>query len=358
MEAYGKVQIPSVGGEYNPDAVFTSYEGDLGLHTFGGHGEVLIQTNPPQAEVFGDGIRLGLAPVLLTGLQAKLFRVTAQTSQLFAEEEIQVRSTGLQTLRLALVEKQGRVFFQTDQGLVRASVDQGPFVPASDHLVDHVPVGRRHLRVLSDQGYFETTVEVVNNHTLTLTPQWEDYGQVILRLPPGGQLLLTSSTTGRQWIFSGPETTEYLPVGRFHAQSLDANHLPWQGEVEVRGSSPTEVNPAMEPTDAWLAEQRHQENLARWPLERAWRTNLDTSAWVLAGGSAASALVAGWFWYERVHQLERYQAAGPGSDFVPLRNDIRWTTGAIHWSLGAAAVQAVSALVCWWAGPHPGEPTP
>lgn len=347
LEAYGKTQLPSVGGEFHPETEFSSYQGDTGRATFGGRGELLVQTTPPRAEVFANGIRLGIAPILLTGLQAKRLRVTAQTTELFAEEEVVVKTTGLQTLHIGLSERRGRLFIQTDDDALRVSVDQAAFVPVLDHLVPALPVGQRHVRLVSDRGYYETRLEVVNNATLTVTPVWAPYGSLSLRLPEGGQLLLNSTATGQQRALSRALKKELMPVGDYEAIILAPDFQPWHGLITVRTSEDSFLEPPLEPTVT-----------ARWQKDLSLRTHLDVATGVLATGTLASLAAGAWFWNQQETLQQEYQTAGPEADFAGLRARIRASTGAFAASLTLAAIQATAAALCQWLGPHPQETAP
>ena len=82
-----------------------------------GFGEIFVQTNPPEAEVYVNGVNKGVSPLLITKVPLGFARIECRKGNLYGMEEVRITRSA-STLSLELSEQYGSLYIRSSTSAV------------------------------------------------------------------------------------------------------------------------------------------------------------------------------------------------------------------------------------------------
>ncbi len=376
--AYGKPQIPRLGGDMETEAVFT--KGKVDLSAFDTGGRLYVETDRPGAVVLVNGIRRGESPLLIEGLSPGQALVEARLPGFYASSQVSIVRKALVRTNLGLSELTGNLvlnslrFLSSDKSGPGESLppgiasgmemllDEKPFAKLSGLFVQKIQLGT-HAAILRGNGYYwEGSFRIEGNDTVKLDPVFEAVGTLEFSLPETATLRFKSAEGRRDLVIEGSaDTVPDFPAGRFTVSVSSPSYKPGLFDLVVPHGGRASFAPQLEYTDLAKKgleikdiELRIGKNIAQLPRQKASRLTLDTLGWIGTGTGAALGVAAGVLYYLARDSYDKYLSEPKSSSAAALHEQVLTYTN-LSLGLGAGGLGLLGlSILPLSLGPRPG----
>jgi hypothetical protein len=258
-------------------------------------GEVLVTTDPEEAQVFVGEERVGTSPILLTELPPGELLVEARLEGFHGTGQVRVVAGEIAKLHIELQGEIGRIYIRQTQADLILELDGERIGAVGDGLVEDVVVGQHLVELSGDGLYGKIVARVEANQTVTVTPEIHSVGTIRYALPADA----TASLNGDELESTVAGTGRVLnaPVGTVTAEISRPGYVNAQISLVVEQGKQTLLEPVLEPDEVTTAEQERKELARRLELTEATRSrlvrelaasrvkyaNMSVAGWILVG---------------------------------------------------------------------------
>jgi len=131
-------------------------------------GELYVSTSSDGAEVFVNGLRRGVSPMVVDKVPLGQVRVTARKDNLVAESVIELKNADLIEIDLILKISLGRLFVKSSEKDVEVFLDGKSLGPLGGGLFRDLPPGDHTLTLRGDGLFWEDRVILEADKTVTV----------------------------------------------------------------------------------------------------------------------------------------------------------------------------------------------
>ena len=209
-------------------------------------GEVFVETDPPGADIYVNGVRKGKSPDLLARIPLGRIIVEARLGALFAVQEIEVTAkTGV--IKLTLEEQYGNLFIKSPTSEVTVVLDGKELGPLGSGFFLDLPAGEHTVELKGHGLAWSGTALIRSGESTRVEAHPREFGMLEYSVPDGATAEITSA--GYRQVVHGTGRLEPLWIGsymvlvsgdRFEPQTL-------QVVVERGKTSRLDASPSLTP---------------------------------------------------------------------------------------------------------------
>ena len=214
-------------------------------------GEVFVETIPARAEIFVNGVRMGISPDLMRRVPLGRVRISAQFGLLYGEKTVDITKS-LQQVRLELAEKPGSLQVSGGPNL-DAYLDGNRLGPAGGAGFSGLVPGVHALELKGQGLYWQDDVVIKANERAVITAQPRPYGIIQYELPTGAAAEVRGE--GIREVVTGYGTLP-VPVGGYSAMVSGKNYETVEGVTfSVTKEARTLLRPDLQFSKSYELEQ-------------------------------------------------------------------------------------------------------
>lgn len=214
-------------------------------------GEVFVETVPPRAEIFVNGVKRGVSPDLIRRVPLGRVRLQAQSGVLCGGKEVEI-TRSLQQVRLELIESPGSLQVSTKERL-DVLLDGIRLDPVEGNLFHGLIPGYYTLELRGKNTYWRDEVVILPNERTQIVAQLLPHGTIEYQIAPGAVAELRGELFRE--VVAGHGTLE-VPAGDYSAVISGKNYE--QQRVVLLSVAPAEITllrPNLKFSRAYEAEQ-------------------------------------------------------------------------------------------------------
>ena len=163
-------------------------------------GEVMIETEPPGAEIYVNGVLKATSPDLIDRIPIGLVRIEAKKGMLYAVKDLTV-SADTEQILLRLEEMSGNIFIKSEIKDAFIYLDGEKLMPLGNGFVEKVEIGEHVLEVIGSESMWKGIIEIVNGMSTKIDAVPRPFGTMSYNLPDGVHGEIASGTD--QFSFRG-----------------------------------------------------------------------------------------------------------------------------------------------------------
>jgi uncharacterized caspase-like protein len=322
-KAYGKPQIPNLGGDLDIAASFSKGKVDLSAMDSGG--KIYVEASEVGATVTVNGVKRGLSPMLVEGIDPGLVTVEVAKDGKYAASQVAVTLRGYAKINLAMEKLSGDLLVQSVRTKEKDDAPEAKVAAVADFLkgmevrIDGKAVKTAggsfipelepgsHSVALTGKGWtWEDQISVKPREALRIDPLFVPACSLTVDVPADAVINFVSPIDGTRLEMEGlTDTLKDFPPGIWKVSISGRRYLDATAAIEVAQGGSAELKPklALKPAFARGVEVKAiQQDIgvktALLPVQRQSRANSDTVGWigfgtglgVLVGGAVVGAL--------------------------------------------------------------------
>jgi hypothetical protein len=346
----GREQKPGVGGDFDPSIRYSPASAKDGRES---SATLIVSTVPAKAQVRINGTFVGIAPVVSVE-RGGLAHVTARLDERFAEKDVVLEEGTTSMVDLELSEKTGKVFFATHERLLRYSADGESFVPLDGAPIVALSPGKHAITLVAEKNlYWEGIARVSEGSTTSVSPTFSPFGELEVRVPAGAILHVYDDAKTRDFLFVEPTVEPVFPVGGWRADVSGESYENETYSFTVNRGERTALD-ANPPLSAKGLIKRDIDRLSsRYASESKTRATMHAAGLISIGAGIVFAAIGTKFLFDWRDARSAYDAAGLGSDFSRLRQNVVSTRNLMGIFYAGAGVCGGTGITLEFAGPRP-----
>jgi len=211
-------------------------------------GEVFIETDPSEADIFINGVRKGVSPNLISRVPIGRIVVECRKENLYGRQEVEV-TTATKKITVSLSLTYGNLFIQSTESEVEVFLDGASLGELGSGFFEEIPVGD-HTVVLEGEGlYWEGEVTVETEESARLEAYPREFGSIQYQLPEGA----LGEVTGRMFreTIRGTGSLQPVWVGEYTIQVTAENYEPLEQKVAIQRGQSLRFAPELEFTEEY-----------------------------------------------------------------------------------------------------------
>ena len=208
--------------------------------------ELLITTEPDNAEVLLNGLTRGTSPLLIERVPLGPLRVAARKEGMYGDRELVLQREELLKVNIVLNQRLGRLFIRASERNVFVKLDDEEQGFLGDGVISDIPEGEHTLELTGKGLYSRAQFRTIPGETTTIDVHLEAVGSLHYRIPRGAQTVISGKGFSKE-VF-GESIGENIPVGTYSAATSHPNYLPLEEEIRIARGKTTELFPELVPT--------------------------------------------------------------------------------------------------------------
>ena len=213
--------------------------------------ELLITTEPDNAEVLLNGLPRGTSPLLVERVPLGPLRIAARKEGMYGDRELVLQREELLKVKIALNQGLGRLFIRASERDVFVKLDDEEWGFLGDGVISDIPEGEHTLELTGNGLHGRAQFRIAPGETTTLDVHLEAVGSLHYRIPDGAQTTISGRGFSKE--VTGESIVENIPVGAYTAATSRPNYLPLEEELLIAQSKTTELFPELLPTPEYHA---------------------------------------------------------------------------------------------------------
>ena len=218
-------------------------------------GSVFVETDPPGAEVFLNGVKQGVSPVLIPSIPLGVARIESRKGSFYGMEELQV-VRGVAKLSLALVEQYGALLIQSSNYAVEVFLDGeklGRLGSGGSALFERTPAGLHKLELKGWGLYWAGEAAIQPEQITRVEASPRAFGSIAYSLPEGVRVAIRGESF--QQTVQGEGILTPVWEGSYTARLESETHEPYSAEVVVERGKEVTLSPELIPAAEYEYQQ-------------------------------------------------------------------------------------------------------
>ena len=229
--------------------------------------EVFINTEPDGADIYINGRKRGVSPILIEKVPQGQVQVTASKGNMYGELQKAITGSDLVEIYIKLDVTYGRMFIKSSVAEVDVLIDGENKGRLRKDLYKDIPAGT-HTLTLNGEGWFwEDQILIEKEKTLTVEAYPREMAVFRYSLPAGAEGRIESKTISEKLSDSGKLD---LPAGSYTVVVTLPDHDPVEQEITMMRADVIEFTPDMKFSQAFLDEKARDEYQAELQELQAW----------------------------------------------------------------------------------------
>ena len=309
-------------------------------------GEVFVETDPPGAAIYVNGVRKGVSPDLISRVPIGRVVIEARTEGLYGREEVNLEGA-TEKITIALSEVRGNIFIATSEKNIELYIDGELYGDPGSGFIEAIPVGERRLELKGSDVYWEDTVSVLPDETVKVEATLRPFGSLEYDLPEDA-FCEVKSPVYRE-IVRGNGVLSPLWVGEYTLTVDGDNYQVLEDRISVERGGTVIFKPEVEFTEEYrntvaIAERLEELKSRRSELEaevlkldRQYRIK-KTTPWVLLGTGAVGLISSGVFYFLGEAAYDNYLLATTEDSVLSYRRQVDLYDTLVYAAGGAGAL--------------------
>jgi hypothetical protein len=214
-------------------------------------GELFVETVPPEADVYVNGILRGRSPLLIGKVPAGSATVEARRGSLHMSRQVQLSGSGLVEVSIDLTVALGRLFLKTTEKDLKVYIDGSYFADLGSGLLKDIAAGEHGVALRGPGVFWQERLAVTADQTTTAEVVPYEVGTVEYRVPEGVAVEVAGPDYRR--VATGAGVLEDVPTGTYSATASGEGYKTATATIAVRRTEAGSFRPAMEHTEEYLA---------------------------------------------------------------------------------------------------------
>ncbi len=199
--------------------------------------ELFVETEPEGAEVYVNGVKKGTSPVLIDKVPRGTVLLEARMGDMYATDEVDVRSEGLVEVKLILEISFGRIFIKSSKKDVEVYLEGQHLGSLGSGLFKDITAGEHELILKGEGLFWEGRVKVTPDQTSRVKAYPREVGKIVCSGLPEGTKVEISGKSYRNILkgkgFFNKILFENVPVGTYEVEIIGDKYKPESMIVEV-----------------------------------------------------------------------------------------------------------------------------
>ena len=225
-----------------------TYNGSSGQQVANAFGEIYVSTKPDGADIYINGIKRGVSPLVIEKVPVGEVRLSARKDNLAGEKMITLTSSDLIEVNLELKVSLGRLFIKSAEKNVNVYLDEKKLGPLGDGIFRDIVLGEHELKLQGDWLLWHDTIKIENEKTTTVDAWLSPYGILKYELPEDAACELTGPDGT---ISVSGEGEKELSIGSYSLEVSGENYKPYKDVLEVAKGSTVNFLPALKYTEQY-----------------------------------------------------------------------------------------------------------
>ena len=213
--------------------------------------ELLITTEPDNAEVLLNGLPRGTSPLLVERVPLGPLRIAARKEGMYGDRELVLQGEELLKVKIVLNQRLGRLFVRASERDVFVKLDDKEWGFLGDGVIPDIPEGEHSLELTGKGLFGRAQFRTEPGETKTLDVHLETVGSLHYRIPEGARAVISGGGFSKE--VAGESILENIAVGAYAAAISHPNYLPLEEEVRITRGKTTELFPELLPTPEYRA---------------------------------------------------------------------------------------------------------
>lgn len=221
------------------------------------YGELLITTEPDNAEIYVNGLFKGKSPLLVERIPWGNIHIKAKAENMYGFKEIMLMQADLLKLKITLNQRLGRLFIRSgEQGLL-VILDDEILGFIGEGLFPDLPEGDHNL-VLSGNGlYSQSKITIRPEETTIVDAELLEVGSLHYDIPDGASGLITGE--GFEKKIQAMGVFDNVPVGSYRFLVEHPDFHVFEKSINVFRGRITKISPVLVPTREYQHKLDQQE---------------------------------------------------------------------------------------------------
>jgi hypothetical protein len=218
-------------------------------------GTVFVETDPPGADVFVNGVNQGISPVLISNVPLGIARIESRKGALYGMEEVRV-ARGVSKLSLTLAEQYGTLYVKSSNYAVEVFLDEKKLGRLGSGLFERIPVGQHQLELKGWGLYWAGEVTIPLGEIAQVEASPRAFGTISYSLPTG----VSAEISGQSFhqTVEGAGTLAPVWEGAYTVQTASEIYEPYSAEVSIERGKEVTISPTLFPTAEYEYRQLSQ----------------------------------------------------------------------------------------------------
>ena len=184
--------------------------------------ELLITTEPDNAEVLLNGLPRGTSPLLVERVPLGPLRIAARKEGMYGDRELVLQREDLLKVKIVLNQRLGRLFVRASERDVFVKLDDEEWGFLGDGVISDIPEGEHTLELTGKGLYGRAQFRIAPGETKTLDVHLETVGSLHYRIPEGARAVISGGGFSKE--VAGESILENIPVGAYTAATSHPNY--------------------------------------------------------------------------------------------------------------------------------------
>ena len=221
-------------------------------------GELLITTEPDNAEVTVNGISKGESPLLIEKVPFGSYRVAAKNKGMFGSQLLELNREGMLKARIVLNQRLGRLFIRVSEPNVMVKIDGEEMGFLGDGIFSDLSEGEHSLELYGKGLYGKSSFFIKPEQTVTVSVDLDPVGNLYYRFPEGASAVLVNGNGSYSRSLSGEGFIENIPEGVYSIEITRSKYRPRKEAINIEKGELAELVPSLIPTDEYRTELQRQ----------------------------------------------------------------------------------------------------
>jgi hypothetical protein len=332
-KAYGKPQIPNIGGDFDLTTRFS--RGEVDLASFDTTGRLFVESSSPGATIKINGAVRGTTPMLIEKIVPGSVLVEVESGDSYGSQQLTVQPRTAQNVRLEMSKISSNLFvrslktFDPSTGRTEDVGDAGGFLQEMTAYADGreiavfsttflpgFPPGQKEVEIMGKGWAWRGNVTFKPREDAKVDVVMRPIGDLRFTVPSGTEILLTSKTYGEELRppVPGGVGEEEVYVGAIYAGewAITLKKEGFETLTEAITVPKREIlyyEPQFKPLRSTALKVRLSEARSLLERDKKTRAKLDAAGLVSAGLGLALGAVSGYFIYDSYNKYQGYLLA-------------------------------------------------
>ncbi len=332
-DAYGRPQIPHLGGDFDMTVSFTKGQVDLGAYDT--TAKLFVSSSVPGSTIKINGIVRGETPLLVEGLNPGNLLVEVEKNGFYASAQVNLGAKSFERLKLDMKIATGDLVVEKINTLdgskykqLAVWVDGRYLGDLNGSLISELKPGAHNIALKGDGFYWEDRVTVEANDAKKINVTLEPVGSLLVYCRPQTIVKLKNRDGGYEIIADKSSERDIelndLPIGVWEVSVQKEGYITSKENIEILKGKKLSIN---------LELNLSRENEIKKQLTSLKATNIvlnnnysvskksETMGWVSRGIGTGLLGAAGYLVYSAFNSYQSYGDATTEADAVALREE-------------------------------------
>jgi TolB-like protein len=207
-----------------------------------GFGEIFVETDPSGAEVYVNGVKKGVSPILISRAPLAVVRVESRKGNLYSSREVNVgKSITRLSMKLSLLY--GNLFIKSEVPEVSVYLDGALQGSLGSGLFENIPAGPHVVELKGEGWYWKAEVMIGAGQSMQIEAHPQAFGSIGYQLAEGA----VGEITGKSLQAVIRDRGVLTPVweGDYIIQVTGQIYEPYKAELSVRRGQTVTVKPTL-----------------------------------------------------------------------------------------------------------------